>query len=76
MNLLVIADDESLGPDLPDYNVDLMVSCGDLPDALIFKAAERCRCRKSLLSKAIMTPALHFPLRFEICTWPFSNFVA
>jgi len=32
MNLLVITDDESVGPQVPDCNVDVLVSYGDLPD--------------------------------------------
>lgn len=45
MTLLVIADDESLLNKLPDVRADVLVSCGDLPDQIILRAAQRCRCR-------------------------------
>ena len=32
MNLLIIADDESVGPQIRDCTVDVLVLCGDLPD--------------------------------------------
>ena len=51
MNLLVIADDESLGSQIPDCNVDLLVSCGDLPDFLILDVAKKCHCREILAVK-------------------------
>ena len=37
MNLLIIADDESVGSQIPDCTVDVLVSCGDVPDELIRK---------------------------------------
>ena len=46
MNVLIIADDESLGSQLPDCNVDLSISCGDLPDFLILDVAKKCHCRE------------------------------
>ena len=51
MNLLIIADDESIGPKIPDCTVDLLVSCGDLPDELIFAAAKKCHCKEILAVK-------------------------
>jgi uncharacterized protein len=51
MTLLVIADDESLMSTLPDVPADVLVSCGDLPDYVISRAAQRCRCRKILAVK-------------------------
>jgi Icc-related predicted phosphoesterase len=51
MTLLVIADDESVGPAIPDCNADLLVSCGDLPDAVILEAAKRCHYREIVAVK-------------------------
>src|SRR6266850_5119534 len=46
MNLLIIADDESIACRLPDSQVDLLISCGDLADEVILQAAQRCGCRQ------------------------------
>ena len=46
MNLLIIADDESVLHQLPAVRADLLISCGDLPDEIILKAAEKCSCRQ------------------------------
>lgn len=51
VNLLIIADDDLLGPRIPDCNADVLISCGDLPDALILEAARKCRCREMLAVK-------------------------
>ena len=51
MTILVIADDELLDGNLPTSNVDLVVSCGDLPDEVILRAAEKCNCDKILAVK-------------------------
>src|SRR5690242_1683727 len=59
MTLLIIADDESLG--IPDCNVDLLVSCGDLPDTIIFEAAKRCHCREIVAVKGNHDSSAPFP---------------
>ena len=51
MTLLVIADDEALLHKLPDAQCDVLVSCGDLPDQTILRAAARGRCRHILAVK-------------------------
>jgi len=51
MTLLVIADDESVLNKLPDAQADILISCGDLPDGIILRAAQRCRCRHILAVK-------------------------
>ena len=61
MNLLIIADDECLGPQIPDCNTDLLVSCGDLPDPLILEAAKRCHCREVLAVKGNHDSSAPFP---------------
>ena len=48
MNLLIIADDESLRSQMPECNADVLVSCGDLPDGLILHVAKRCGCKEIL----------------------------
>jgi Icc-related predicted phosphoesterase len=51
MTILVIADDESVLDTLPDARSDVLVSCGNLPDQTILRAAERCQCRHILAVK-------------------------
>ncbi len=51
MTILVIADDDLLFAKLPDVRADIMISCGDLPDELILRAAQRCRCIQILAVK-------------------------
>ena len=46
MTALVIADDEDFLKALPVAPADVLISCGDLPDADILMAAERCGCRQ------------------------------
>jgi len=61
MNLLIIADDESVGPQVSDCNVDILVSCGDLPDELIFQVAKRCHCKEILAVKGNHDSSAAFP---------------
>jgi len=61
MNLLVIADDESLCPQIPDCAVDVLVSCGDLPDDLILEAAKRSHCHEILAVKGNHDSSAPFP---------------
>src|SRR5689334_11839745 len=51
MTLLLIADDESLLHTLPEAEADILVSCGDLPDDIIFRAARQSRCKHILAVK-------------------------
>jgi len=51
VNLLIIADDEFVGRRVPECSVDLLISCGDLPDEVILAVAERCGCRETLAVK-------------------------
>ena len=46
MTALVIADDEYFLKSLPVAPADVLISCGDLPDADIVMAAERCGCQQ------------------------------
>jgi Icc-related predicted phosphoesterase len=61
MNLLIIADDESIGSQIPDCNVDALVSCGDLADELILKAAAKCHCREILAVRGNHDSSASFP---------------
>ena len=61
MNLLILADDESLGRKIPDCTADVLVSCGDLPDDLILDAAKRCHCREILAVKGNHDSSGPFP---------------
>src|SRR5436309_3503680 len=65
MNLLIIADDESLGKTIADCNADLLVSCGDLPDELILDAATRCHCREILAVKGNHDSSAPFPASIQ-----------
>ncbi len=51
MNILVIADDETIKSHLPEARADLVVSCGDLPDDVICHAAQRTSCKHVLAVK-------------------------
>ncbi len=51
MNLLVIADDESVARSVPDCQADLLISCGDMPDQVMLQLASRCGCREVLAIK-------------------------
>ena len=51
MNLLIIADDESLPRGVPDNPADLLVSLGDLSDDTICEIARRCGCHVILAVK-------------------------
>lgn len=61
MTLLVIADDETLLSSLPDVPCDTLVSCGDLSDETILRAAARCRCRNILAVKGNHDSSAQFP---------------
>lgn len=61
MNLLIVADDESVGSKIPDCNVDLLVSCGDLSNELIFEAAKKCHCKEILAVKGNHDSSASFP---------------
>ena len=43
MNLLLLADDDTLEPKLTDDPADILLSCGDLADPLILRVAHRTR---------------------------------
>jgi Icc-related predicted phosphoesterase len=51
MTILVIADDEGVATTAPDAMFDVLVSCGDLPDEVILKVAQRVRCAHILAVK-------------------------
>jgi Icc-related predicted phosphoesterase len=61
MTALVIADDELVANELPEASADLLVSCGDLPDDVILRAAARCGCRHILAVKGNHDSGAPFP---------------
>lgn len=61
MTLLIIADDDTLLNKLPDAHAEVLISCGDLPDPTILRAAERCRCRHILAVKGNHDSSAPFP---------------
>ena len=61
MILLIIADDELMDVSIPDKPADVLVSCGDLPDQLIFRVAEQVNPRCILAVKGNHDLPLPFP---------------
>jgi uncharacterized protein len=61
MNILVIADDETIKSRLPESKADIVVSCGDLPDDVIVEAARRSSCRQIVAVKGNHDSAASFP---------------
>lgn len=51
MQILIIADDESLLESLPDCHADVLISCGDVPDRLILECSKRSSCAQILAVK-------------------------
>ena len=51
MTLLIIADDQALLANLPEATADVLISCGDLTDDTILRAAQHCHCRHILAVK-------------------------
>ena len=82
MNLLVIADDESLSRTLPDVRADILISCGDLPDELILRVAARVHCSRILAVKGNHDAGGPFPPTItdlhlntvEVCGLTFGGF--
>ena len=61
MIALIIADDELVWHNLPDVTADILISCGDLPDDVILKAAGICRAQHILAVKGNHDSAAEFP---------------
>jgi len=62
MKILIIADDEYFIKRLPpDCQADVLISLGDMPDALILEAAVKCQCRQILAVKGNHDTSAPFP---------------
>lgn len=61
MTVVVIADDDSLICGLRADQVDLLISCGDLPDAAILRAMEYYRPKQVFAVKGNHDSAASFP---------------
>ena len=61
MNVLIIADDELVYRGLPEVKADLLISCGDLPDDVILRAAEKCSSKHILAVKGNHDSGANFP---------------
>jgi Icc-related predicted phosphoesterase len=61
MTILIIADDELLSGKLAESKVDLIVSCGDLPDDVILRSAVKCNCSEILAVKGNHDSGAGFP---------------
>jgi Icc-related predicted phosphoesterase len=78
MNILIIADDDSAVSQMPEIKVDVLISCGDLTDETIVKAAQRCSCRHVLAVKGNHDSAAPFPapiVDLHLNTWSFQGIV-
>lgn len=51
MNALIIADDDFALNSLPESRADILISCGDLANDSINRAAARCECKQVLAVK-------------------------
>jgi len=61
MKISIIADDEFAARSIPQEQVDLLVSLGDMPDQIILEVASRCRPREILAVKGNHDTASQFP---------------
>ena len=61
MNLLIIADDEFAACKVSDCTAELLVSLGDMPDAIILEVAGRCACEAILAVKGNHDSSAQFP---------------
>jgi len=62
MKALIIADDEYFIKRLPpDCQADVLISLGDMTDAVILAAAEKCQCREILAVKGNHDSSGPFP---------------
>lgn len=62
MDILIVADDESLVNRMPEIKADVLISCGDLHESVILRAIERSGCRHALAVKGNHDGAGRFPL--------------
>lgn len=58
---MIIADDDLTIGSMPEVRVDLLVSCGDLADDSILRAAGRCAPKHILAVKGNHDSDAHFP---------------
>ena len=61
MTCLVVADDEFPRTAMPEEKVDILISCGDLPDAYILAVAARCQPALILAVKGNHDSGAQFP---------------
>jgi uncharacterized protein len=61
MTMLVIADDEFATSRIPESRADLLISCGDMPNEFILRAAAKCSCQQILAVKGNHDSSGTFP---------------
>ena len=61
MNALVIADDDSAISNLAENPADVLISCGDVTDESINRAATACNCRRIFAVKGNHDSSAPFP---------------
>jgi Icc-related predicted phosphoesterase len=61
MNVLLIADDEFAALKAPACSADLLISLGDMPDAVIQQVGTRCGCKEILAVKGNHDSSSPFP---------------
>ena len=61
MNLLVIADDDAFAKTPMNEHADVLISCGDMADPVILKAAQATQCSRIFAVKGNHDGAAPFP---------------
>lgn len=61
MTFLIISDDDSVIAKIPEARADVLISCGDLSDESILKAATRCGPKQIIAVKGNHDSASNFP---------------
>lgn len=61
MRILILADEEGLRFESGMQTADLLISCGDIPDPLILKAADLARCNQIFAVKGNHDSSAAFP---------------
>ena len=68
MTILVIADDETPLPKLPDVHADVLISCGDMPDGMILSPRNDAAASTFWPQSGTTTAAELLRRRSSICT--------
>lgn len=74
MNILVIADDDAFSKTTANETADILISCGDMADAVILQTAQNSQCSRIFAIKGNHDSDASFPmpifdlhLKTELC---------